>query len=412
MNDVIRETVNRLLERINALSEPGPGFTRPSYSALESKAHDIVAEEAEALGMTVTRDAGLNMFARLPGIDRTAPPLHIGSHLDTVPMGGAYDGQAGVAGAMALVAAFVKSGQKPKTDIVVTVTRAEESVWFPVSFIGSRGVLGRLDPQDLEARRADTGKTLAEHMRELGGDPEKVLDGAGFQPARFVEFHIEQGPVLDDANEPFGIVTAIRGGLRYRNAVIEGQWAHSGGAPRETRSDVVFALSELVVRLDELWGKMLEEGKDIAVTIGRIDAATPEHAFAKVPGRLEFCIDLRSVDEDVLDRMDGLLKEEIAKIEGKRGVTFKLGPQSRSTPTPLSSELGDEVEVAAKTLGIAPRRMLSGGGHDAAAFALAGWESLMVFIRNWNGSHNPDEAMDPEDLITAVNVLYTAWSEG
>ena len=155
---------------------------------------------------------------------------------------------------------------------------------------------------------------------------------------------------------------------------------------------------------------MLDEGKDIAVTVGRIDAATSEHAFAKVPGRLEFCIDLRSVDDTALDRMDALLKQEIAKVEAKRGVRFKLGTQSRSTPTVLSNNLGDKVEEAARALGIEPRRMLSGGGHDAAAFALAGWESLMVFIRNWNGSHNPDEAMDPEDLITAVRVIHKAWS--
>ncbi|WP_119309712.1 Zn-dependent hydrolase [Cohaesibacter haloalkalitolerans] len=410
MNDVIRETVNRLLQRINAISDPGPGFTRPSYSELESKAHDIVIEEAEALGLTVTRDAGLNLLARLPGIDREATPLYIGSHLDTVPMGGAYDGQAGVAGALALVAAFVKSGQKPKTDIVVTVTRAEESVWFPVSFIGSRGLLGRLDPKDLEATRADTGRTLADHMRELGGDPSSVLKGAELEPAQFIEFHIEQGPVLDDAKEPFGIVNAIRGGLRYREAVIEGEWAHSGGAPRNTRSDVVFALADLIVKMDEHWGKLLEEGADLSVTVGRIDAATPEHAFAKVPGRLEFCIDLRSDDVAVLDRADALLKDEIAAIEQKRGVTFKLGTQSRSMPTALSQSLGDKIEEAAKAQGLAPRRMRSGGGHDAAAFALAGWDSLMVFIRNWNGSHNPDEAMDPEDLMTAVSVVHKAWS--
>nr|WP_319484910.1 Zn-dependent hydrolase [uncultured Cohaesibacter sp.] len=410
MNDVIRETVNRLLTRINAISDPGPGFTRPSYSALESQVHDIVIEEAEALGMTVTRDAGLNLFARLPGNDREATPLYIGSHLDTVPMGGAYDGQAGVAGALALVAAFVKSGKKPKTDIVVTVTRAEESVWFPVSFIGSRGLLGRLDPKDLEATRADTGRTLADHMRDLGGDPNAVLKGAGLEPAQFIEFHIEQGPVLDDANEPFGIVNAIRGGLRYREAVIEGEWAHSGGAPRNTRSDVVFALADLIVKMDDHWGKLLEEGADLSVTVGRIDAATPEHAFAKVPGRLEFCIDLRSDNVAVLDRADALLKDEIAAIEQKRGVVFKLGTQSRSMPTALSQKLGDKIEEAAKSQGLSPRRMRSGGGHDAAAFALAGWDSLMVFIRNWNGSHNPDEAMDPEDLVTAVSVVHKAWS--
>ncbi len=160
----IKETVERLLDRINAISAPGPGYTRPSYSDLESDAHRVIAEEAEALGLEVTRDAALNLFACLPGRDRNAPALHIGSHLDTVPMGGAYDGTAGVVGAMALATAFVKSGEAPPADIVVTVTRAEESVWFPVSYVGSRAALGRLTAPEMQARRADSGRTLADQL--------------------------------------------------------------------------------------------------------------------------------------------------------------------------------------------------------------------------------------------------------
>jgi N-carbamoyl-L-amino-acid hydrolase len=151
---LIRETVDRLLEKINAISAPGPGYTRPSYSSLESDAHRVIAEEAEGLGLEVTRDAAMNLYARLPGRDRQAPALYVGSHLDTVPMGGAYDGTAGVAGAMALATAFAKSGEAPLTDIVVTVTRAEESVWFPVSYIGSRSALGRLTAMEMQACRS------------------------------------------------------------------------------------------------------------------------------------------------------------------------------------------------------------------------------------------------------------------
>ncbi|WP_377298059.1 hydantoinase/carbamoylase family amidase [Rhizobium sp. SGZ-381] len=412
MSTVIRDTIDRLLQRINAISDVGPGFTRPSYSPLESQAHAVIAEEAHALGLAVTRDAGLNLFARLPGRDRDAPAIHMGSHLDTVAMGGAYDGQAGVAGAMALAAAFVESGEPPPVDLVVTVTRAEESVWFPVSYAGARAALGRLTAAELQAKRSDTGRTLYDHILEEGGRPDDILSGPALAPARFIELHIEQGNVLDNAKEPFGIVTGVRGGLRYREARIDGTWAHSGGPARSERSDAVFALADLIVGMDKEWQDALDRGQDLAVTFGRVDAASSEHAFAKVPGRVDFCVDLRSDTVGVLDELDGLFKAQIVGIEAARGVRFDLGPQSRSQPTKLSVALGDQIAAGAARLGYSPRRMLSGGGHDAAAFAQAGWDSVMVFLRNWNGSHNPDEGMDPADLAAAVEVLHAAIRDG
>ncbi len=408
MSLVIRDTIDSLLDRINAISDVGPGLTRPSYSRFESQAHEVIVAEAEALGLEVTRDAALNLFARLPGRDRSAPAIYIGSHLDTVSMGGAYDGQAGVSGAMALAAAFVESGEPPPVDLVVTVTRAEESVWFPVSYVGSRAALGRLTAPELQAKRSDTGRTLYDHILEEGGRPDEILTGPGLAPAHFIELHIEQGTVLDNAKEPFGIVSGVRGGLRYREARINGTWAHSGGQARSERADAVFALADLIVGMDRRWEETLARSQDLAVTFGRIDAASSEHAFAKVPGRVDFCVDLRSDDVAVLDELDGLFRADIHRIEKARGVRFHLGPQSRSQPTKLSATLGDQIAHGASKLGHSPRRMLSGGGHDAAAFAQAGWDSVMVFLRNWNGSHNPDEAMDPPDLAAAVEVLHVA----
>jgi N-carbamoyl-L-amino-acid hydrolase len=408
---IIEDVIGRIIERVNALSLPGPGYTRPSYSPLETQAHILVAAEAEALGLAVTRDAASNLFARLPGRDRTAPALYVGSHLDTVPMGGAYDGVAGVAGALALAAAFVDSGETPPVDLVVTLTRAEESVWFPVSYIGSRAALGRLTAAELAATRCDTGDTLAHHMRLEGGDPDAVLRGPGLPAATFVEMHIEQGPVLFQAHEPFALVSGVRGGLRYRNAGIDGIWAHSGGEPRAARADAVFALADLVTALDRRWGETLAEGRDLAVTFGRVDAASDEHAFAKVPGRVDFCIDIRSGDEADLLRMDGFLGEMIAAIEARRGVTFRLGPQTRSKPAALSDALNDRIAAGAAQVGSTPRRMLSGGGHDAAAFAAAGWDATMMFLRNWDGSHNPKEGMDQADLARAVRALAAAFGD-
>ena len=251
-------------------------------------------------------------------------------------------------------------------DLVVVVTRAEESVWFPVSYIGSRGAMGRLTSDDLAARRVDTGRSLAEHVDDEGGDPGAVIAGPGLSPARFVEFHIEQGPVLDLAGEPFALVDGIRGGLRYRTATIRGVWAHSGGAPRAARSDAVFALADLITALDRHWEAELAAGADLAVTFGRVDAATPEHAFAKVPGRVDFCVDIRSDDDATLDRLDKVLATEIATIEAARGVTFTLGPQSRSRPARLPAGIRNALDAGAERVGTRVRTMASGGGHDAA----------------------------------------------
>lgn len=406
---VIRATIDHALAQVNALSQGGPGWTRPSYSDLESQAHALIEAEAAALGMEVRRDAAGNLFARLPGRDSSLSPLYCGSHLDTVAEGGAFDGQAGVAAALALAAALRATGTTPAADFILTVTRAEESVWFPVSYIGSRAALGRLAPEDLTAKRVDTGRSLADHMRDQGFDPDAVLTATPPAPARFVEFHIEQGPVLDSAGEAFALVAAIRGGLRYRTARITGGWAHSGGAPREGRADAVVAFADLVMAMDRVWEEMLNQGADLTVTFGRVDAASPAHAMAKVAGNLGFCLDLRSDDAATLDAADHAFRAEIARIEAARpGISFDLGLQSRSAPARLSEKMLGWVASGAARIGAAPRVMLSGGGHDAAAFATAGWDSVMVFLRNWNGSHCPEEGMDPADLALAVEAVFAA----
>ena len=406
---VIDETIARVLSRVNALSAGGPGWTRPSYSDLESQAHAIVEDEARALGLDISRDPAGNLFARMKGRDAAAPALYTGSHLDTVSQGGAYDGQAGVVGALALVAALRAGGVTPPTDIVVTVTRAEESVWFPVSYVGSRAALGRLAPADLDAPRADTGRSLADHMRDQGYDAQAVLAWTPPAPARFLEFHIEQGPMLHDAGEAYAIVAAIRGGLRYRAARVHGAWAHSGAAPRAGRADAVVAIADLIMAMDRAWAEMLDAGTDLTVTFGKVDAATPAHAMAKVAGEAGFCLDLRSDNVEALEAADKRLRAEIARIEReRRGIRFELGAQSRSQPAALSQGMADWVARGAARQGDSPRRMLSGGGHDAAAFAAAGWDSVMVFIRNWDGSHCPEEGMDPADLARAVEAVHCA----
>jgi N-carbamoyl-L-amino-acid hydrolase len=280
------------------------------------------------------------------------------------------------------------------------------------SYIGSRAALGRLSREDLQAKRVDTGRSLADHMRDQGYDPDALMRTTPPAGARFLEFHIEQGPMLHEAGEAYAIVTAIRGGLRYRAARVHGAWAHSGAAPREGRADAVVAFSDLVMAMDRVWAEMLDNGLDLTVTFGKVDAASPAHAMAKVAGELGFCLDLRSADVEALEAANRRLCAEIARIESERpGIRFELGAQSRSQPARLSLEMAHWVAEGAARLGDTPRRMLSGGGHDAAAFAAAGWDSVMVFIRNWNGSHCPEEGMDEADLARAVQAVHAALLE-
>ncbi|MDF1585189.1 Zn-dependent hydrolase [Marinimicrococcus flavescens] len=397
-----------LFERLARDSAASPGVTRPSYGAGEQHAHDLVAEAAASLGMEKRVDAAGNMLLTLPGADRSRVLL-LGSHVDTVPHGGNYDGLAGVLAGLEVAAGFVRGGRTPAVDIGVVALRAEESVWFPVSYIGSKTALGILPQEALAARRFDSGMTLGEHIREAGFDPEGVARGEKLiDPARiagFVELHIEQGPHLISEGIVLGVVDGIRGSIRYREARCLGAYAHSGAVPRKWRHDAVVASAELVTRLDALWVELEEQGHDLTLTVGQLYTDAEQHAFAKVAGECRICIDVRSRSTDTLALVDERLKALCEEIAAARRVRFELGPRTGSTPAPMDERMQARLAEAAEALGVSWRRMSSGAGHDAATFALAGVPSVMLFVRNENGSHNPDEHMEMDDFAKAVAVM-------
>ena len=196
-----------------------PGTTRDPYGPGEQRAHATVATFADSIGLHVARDAAANLYMTLPGRDRTAPPLILGSHLDSVPHGGNFDGAAGVVAGLAAVRALQHLGITPSCDLTVMAIRAEESIWFQLSYIGSRAALGTLPDSALNATRIDTGRTLAEHIAECGGNPDTLRRGECYlDPARiraYLELHIEQAPSLVEAGVPIAICTAIPGNFRY-----------------------------------------------------------------------------------------------------------------------------------------------------------------------------------------------------
>lgn len=401
-----------LFDRLRAASLDPPGVTRASYSREEQAAHDIVAEAARGLGLEVSVDEVGTLRMLLPGREPGLAPLALGSHLDSVPHGGNFDGAAGVVLGLAAASAL----RAPRRSLLLLGIRAEEMCWFPMSYLGSKALFGLLPADAGETlRRADTGRSLASHMAELGFGAAAIRARRPLLDPRtlhgFLEPHIEQGPVLEAEGIPLGIVTGIRGSRRWPRAMVSGEHAHAGAVPRAHRRDAGLAAAALLAALDRRWQGLEAEGKDLVVTAGIIATDPGQHAPTKVPGLLRFSLDLRSEDAALLEELEAWLRAEIARLEAERGVRFDLGPAAHTAPAAMDARLMRALEEAAAAEGVPARRIVSGAGHDCATFASLGVPSAMLFLRNQNGSHNPDEALRMEDAEAAVRVLARALAE-
>lgn len=400
---------SELFQRLQELSFDGVGITRDTYGDGEQQAHDLMSQVGDRLGLEVRRDAALNLYLTLPGRDREAPVVMTGSHLDSVPRGGNYDGAAGVVAGMAVLAGIARKGELLERDITVIATRAEESAWFPVSYIGSKSAFGLLDAPALSAKRADTQRTLRDHLLELGGDPDKLAAGArALEPNSidsFVELHIEQGPVLVGEGRAIGVVTGICGSHRYREAKILGRYAHSGATPRKHRQDAVVGFSMFVCLLQQAWHDMELDGHELTLTFGQVNTDVEQADFSKVPGQIAFSVDIRSRKVETLHAMDAKVLEVAQSVEQAHGVHFDWGQTSGSEPAVMDDGLQQALWNASNAIGVQPHSMPSGAGHDASIFANRGVPTAMIFVRNENGSHNPEEAMEMEDFAAATRTL-------
>ena len=398
-----------LFEQLATQSHDGTGMTRDSYGPGENAAHVLFGTMAERYGLEVRRDAASNLYMTLPGRDRVAPVVMTGSHLDSVPRGGNFDGAAGVVAGLAILAGWRRAGVVPDRDVTVMGIRAEESAWFPVSYAGSKAAFGLLDGTALALRRADTGRTLADHMGAAGGDPDAVAAGVPALTAAaidcFVELHIEQGPVLEEGGDVLGVVTGICGSQRYRHAIIRGQYAHSGATPRSHRRDAVVAAAALVTALQRAWVALEGVGHELTVTVGQCATDAAQADFSKVSGRVDLSIDMRSRSRETLAAMDAAVHSIRADIMQTCQVEIDLGPVTASAAEAMDPALQAMLTAAAAEAGVAARHMPSGAGHDAALFGAQGVPAAMLFVRNAHGSHNPDESMRLDDFAQATRVL-------
>jgi N-carbamoyl-L-amino-acid hydrolase len=312
-----------------------------------------------------------------------------------------------VAGLVA-VAALQRLGITLDCDLTIMGIRAEESIWFQVSYIGSRGALGTLPEGALDVRRIDTGRTLAEHIAECGGDPNALRAGLRFfDPAQlraYIELHIEQAPSLVAAGRPVAICTGIPGNFRYPDARIEGSDDHVG-LPRRFRRDAAMAGAEFAMALDRVWEQHEAKSVPMACTIGRFHTDTARHGMTVVPGTFNFSLDVRAYDEAVLAELDQQVDGIIAGIEQRRGVRFHRGSKARAAVGEVDQAMKRALEDGAAKLGIPVLQLGSPASHDAAAFGASGVPMGMIFVRNENGSHNPHEAMAIDDFMVGTTLL-------
>jgi N-carbamoyl-L-amino-acid hydrolase len=410
--EIMTPGITALFAKIRDASRDGKGVTRDAFGSRETHAGEMVANFAQHHGFETSTDHGGNLHITPAGQMADAPEIVVGSHLDSVPVGGNYDGLAGVLGGIAVLTALHRNGATKLRKLRVLGFRGEESPWFGHAYLGSKLMLGDFTHEDLAAlRRFDTGKTLAEHIAELGIElpkgtlgPTVVLD----QMKAYFEMHIEQAPLLENIQRPLGVATAVRGNIRYPFARCFGDYAHSGAMPRRFRRDALIATAKLVAFADDRWQELIENGnEDLVFTCGIFQTDGAEHSMTKVPGEITFTLNIGGVKNDVMDEFHRNILDRAAELAKAHDVRFELGKRAGTPAIDLDASIIERIEEAGRAFGTPPFRMPT-VGHDAAMFQRRGIPTSVLLVRNANGSHNPKEHMEMADFEIGAKVLASA----
>ncbi|MDX6495906.1 MAG: allantoate deiminase [Gaiellales bacterium] len=388
---------SRTMERLRQLAEIGrvdglQGTTRPGLGRREQRACELVAAWMAEADLEVGWDAHGNLFGGLAGTQPKAGEVWSGSHLDTVPDGGSFDGALGV---LCGLEAVVANGRRPATQRVV-VFRDEEGWRFGNGCFGSRAVCGRLADGELEARDAggvSVAAALAALAIEPGGSP------AGL-PASYVEVHIEQGPELERQGVALGEVIAIAGMAGFA-IEFAGEPGHAGTVPMSGRRDALIAAAEFVLRTR---AAALSIPQAVS-TVGNLRIADP--AANVIPGRVSLTLDLRAPAAEALASLADDVPAIAAAAAAEAGCAEVVETTWRLPPEPMSDRVRTAIRDAATATGHPIAALPSGGGHDAGILAAAGVEAGMLFVRSRNNgaSHRPDELTDEADVAAAIDVL-------
>lgn len=373
----------------------GDGANRPALSVGEEEAHRQVRQWMDDAGLVTTVDAVGNLYGRLVGKDPSAPEVWCGSHLDSVPQGGKFDGPLGV-----LAALHAVSGLEPQLCTVTVVAFRDEEGWrFRGGFLGSRSVIGGITADDLERTDADD-ITVAEALASLGYMSPLDTSTPVTKPACYLEVHIEQGPVLAEVGAPLGVVTGIVG-IAEATVVFEGQAGHAGTTPMLMRHDAALCAAAFQLAAEQVATRI----ESAVVTFG-MPAVVEPGAANVIARRVEVTFDARAPDQQRLDALIAGLSEAAHEAATPRGCRANFQLDLLIKPVLCAEELQAAFCAAAPE---APR-LPSGAGHDAQILGGAGIPVGMLFVRSLNGgiSHSPSEMTSDEDIDASINALTKA----
>jgi N-carbamoyl-L-amino-acid hydrolase len=401
---------NTLRARIEALSVFGrpeggtfaSGVSRVAYSDADIAGRQYVMDLMRVARLEPRIDAAGNIFGRRAGRDASAPPIVFGSHIDSVPSGGNFDGDLGSLAALGAIEALDRAGHTTRHPLEMTVWSAEEGVAFGRGLAGSRIVAGDYTPADLSATW--NGMTRAEAIRRIGGAPDRIETAIRSKAAQhcYLELHIEQGGTLESRRTPVGVVQGIVSIQRYR-AVVTGFANHAGTTPMAERQDALVAASQLTIAVREVVTS--RPGRQVG-TVGHLNV--DPNAPNVIPGRVQLTIELRDLSPELLAAMADEIRARAAAIAQATRTTVEVASLGGNPPALASADVQQAIERGAAARGLDSVRMPSGAGHDAQMMAQIG-PMGMIFVPSVGGvSHSPHELTAWEDCANGANVLLSA----
>ena len=382
------------IEAAARIGADGGGVSRFAWTSELAEANAWLMSRLEALGLAAELDPAGNVIGRWNAGEGTA--VLVGSHLDTVPRGGRYDGALGVLAALDAVRTLRNEGVEPTRPLWVVSFNDEEGSAFQTGMLGSRAFCGELDLEDWRRRG------VADAMARAGFDFDRLPEARGLdEVGAYLELHIEQGPVLEESGEDVGIVTAITGLLGFRVRFL-GAANHAGTAPMESRRDALAGAARVVLALrEEARGR-----EDMTANVGKL--LVEPGGFNVIPGLAEFTIDVRSPTAEGFERTEAFVRETVKRVAAEEDLGVEVSVTHRKPPVALDDGLQDALVAAAEEEGASYRRMASGAGHDAMVLAHH-VPAAMLFVPSRGGiSHSPDEYTPPEQCELGARVLTHA----
>ena len=380
---------------------PGKGTTRLTYSHEDLQARQYLKAKMKEYGLQVREDGFGNIFGKLEGTLKDAPSVLIGSHFDSVPNGGSYDGPAGVVAGLEVAALFAENRLTPKYPLEVIALVEEEGSRFGGGLMGSRGIVGLLDEEGFNGLKDKDGIYAVDAMKKIGLDPSLPKKRDPKTMKAYLELHIEQGPILEEKGIPIGVVEAIVG-LTQLEVTVKGQAGHAGTTPMDRRADALVTAAKMIAQFPELAGS---EGEGTVVTTGRLNVF-PNGANV-IPDKTVFTVDIRSgKEEHVLNVIEKV--KELAVSYSRNGMEISVEQLLYIQPKEMNKDIVSLLKKKSSELDIPNCSINSGAGHDAMVFS--DFTNVgMLFIPSKDGlSHCPEEWSDSRDVANAVQILFEA----